>query len=361
MVKFLQAILLTLVLGFTLFAGSHSAEAQLSFDPADYRGRITLSEKKTPYYRTNPLNKPNPKIERLIIVIHGTNRNADKYFSSMVNVVAEARELSRTAVITPQFQTEEDSPQADEYYWSSGGWKQGHYSKPKKEFPRISSFGVVATLIQQCEQESGPFPNLKSVILIGHSAGGQFLNRFAARFPQNTNDFVSEQIIVLNPSSYLYLDNRRKDSKGVFRSWDESPEPYNEYKYGLDKRNGTMSVLTVEKTKNIMSANLIHYLTGTEDVEQDEFLEQSLPAKIQGLNRYDRWYTYREYVALFPDWKANATFQSVPNVGHSSAQMFASRQVIQILFRKSNRPIATPVSPDLALKARSLDSFYQSK
>lgn len=64
------------------------------------------------------------------------------------------------------------------------------------------------------EVESNDYlPNLKNIVLTGHSAGGQYWNRFIA-----ISDFedqikaqrnVSVHYVPMNPGAYLYLSNRR--------------------------------------------------------------------------------------------------------------------------------------------------------
>ena len=305
--------------------------AGTSTDLSEYRGRLTIRGKKCPYYRNFPLNRRNESVTRAIIVIHGTKRNADSYFNNVMKVTRKSKLLSTTAILAPRFQVGEEA-QKDEYYWPNGGWKQGNYSKNKGELGRLSSFGVVVHLLSVLNRQNSPFPNLKRVVLVGHSAGGQFLNRFVSRVPL----LESESAVVMNPSSYLYLDGRRKLDNGKFGIPQISPVEYNKYKYGLLELNDTMKRFDRNQIRETMYSAKVHYLAGTKDNDtKSKHLEKSLPARMQGKQRFDRWKTYREYVQLFPKWKLNATFEAVPNVGHSSGKMLQSSQVQAKLFYSS--------------------------
>ena len=54
-------------------------------------------------YRTFPLNVRNASIHRALIMIHGTNRNADHYFSTATGAAFLAGALNDAVVISPSF------------------------------------------------------------------------------------------------------------------------------------------------------------------------------------------------------------------------------------------------------------------
>lgn len=53
-------------------------------------------------YASYPLARPNPAIRRALIMVHGTNRNADRYFSSALAAAFLAGALQDTIVISPR-------------------------------------------------------------------------------------------------------------------------------------------------------------------------------------------------------------------------------------------------------------------
>src|SRR5262249_51528255 len=53
------------------------------------------------------------------------------------------------------------------------------------------------------------FPNLKLIVVTGHSAGGQFTHRYAAATHVEKQIRIPMRYVVANPSTYLYLDETR--------------------------------------------------------------------------------------------------------------------------------------------------------
>jgi hypothetical protein len=76
----------------------------------------------------------------------------------------------RTIVLAPHFQERSDAA-SDEHWWK-GNWREGG------ESDGVSSYAVVDTLVARLR--NGMFPNLKWIVITGHSAGGQFTQRYAA-------------------------------------------------------------------------------------------------------------------------------------------------------------------------------------
>jgi pimeloyl-ACP methyl ester carboxylesterase len=109
-----------------------------------------------------------------------------------------------TIIIAPHFLTEDDvnthNPGSDVPFWTTDSWKGGDDSLSTSTNPRaahISSFEVVDVIMARLA-DPNVFPNLHSVVLAGHSAGGQFVQRYAAA---NT-ERLPTLYIVANPSSH---------------------------------------------------------------------------------------------------------------------------------------------------------------
>ena len=58
--------------------------------------------KFTNIYASYPLNKPNEKIVRAMIVVHGAGRNANDYFSTGLAAAFLADALQDTIIISPR-------------------------------------------------------------------------------------------------------------------------------------------------------------------------------------------------------------------------------------------------------------------
>lgn len=198
-------------------------------------------------YCTN--NKPGPAV----MVIHGTDRNARDYLGYLADV--------DTLVIAPQFQ---EGPPG--LYWSTG-WREGNRSQDPE---RVSSFEVLDRMVEM----------FHGVAIVGHSAGAQFVTRYAAGTRLQGLTFI-----VANPGSYMYLDETRP-VRG------DCPD-FNDYRYGLDNPNVYMSsgVAPDYPDRNVI------YVLGSRDTKIDANLDTSCEAKRQGRNRYDRGLKFYKHLA----------------------------------------------------------------
>src|SRR5579872_2681414 len=130
-------------------------------------------------YRTHSLDTPNANITRALIVVHGTNRDADNYFRSTLAAAFLAGALDDTALIVPRIASNNlscrDVLAANEVSYSCGGdsWRSGGNSASSD---KITSFDFMDDIMRKLARRQA-FPNLKKIVLAGHSAGGQFVTR----------------------------------------------------------------------------------------------------------------------------------------------------------------------------------------
>jgi hypothetical protein len=164
---------------------------------------------RIPYFADFPVDSVNYDVNKVVVVVHGMDRNAGDYFRSMKKAEAMSSHFTDSVtVVAPQFLEEEDldpNNLDDSYlYWSSG-WKSGSNSKNNSGHPRsarISSYAVMDTLLLHL---AGHLPHLKYIVLTGHSAGAQLVNRYAASSPEADFLFrkygIQIRFIVANPGS----------------------------------------------------------------------------------------------------------------------------------------------------------------
>jgi len=289
---------------------SAAEPCQLSDDGDSCLERLPLAEGAAlPIYRSYPLDEATD-VTKAIIVVHGTGRNADEYYDSVAQT-ADAK----TEVIAPWFQADEDDPADGDAYWTNGdetSWKDGGNAL----FPEgLSSFTATNELLKVLGDKQR-FPNLTKITIVGHSAGGQFVQRYAAggEVPEGT----PVRYVTANPSSYLYFSPERPEST-------DDCDEYNDYKYGLDNMNEYMSGLGAEEIVKRYTSHDVTYLLGEEDVNQDHSIDDSCSAKTQGEHRLARGQFYAKMIKdTYPD--APHTEVLVPGVGHDHGQMFNSEQ-----------------------------------
>ena len=285
-----------------------------------------------PILRTHSLDRGDPRVQTAIIIIHGTTRNHSSNFETMI-LAAQQRDpsLSKTIVIAPKFQIVEDNPTANEPFWTNSGWKKGHLSvTDSKPRPRVSSYSAIEKIIELLSTRSG-FPELREIIVTGHSAGGQVAHRFAAgRKPEETSEHINTRYVVANPSTYLYLGPERFID-GYFSSpiRSECPE-YDYWHYGLKNLNTYMRSTSLDQIRENLVARNVTILIGDQDVDSYQ-LDVSCGANLQGDNRFSRGQNLIRYMdSLFP--ANNHTQKIVSGVAHSGKGMYTSPEGISVLF-----------------------------
>ena len=300
---------------------------------------------KLPYYASHDIEEKNDDIERLVIVVHGTNRNADDYYNNMRGAMLQRPDIKdQTLIIAPQFITEievDDHNLGRDYpYWSSDGWKVGSNSRNESSNPRdirIPSYEVLDSLIMRVVSN---FSNLQTFIFTGHSAGGQLTNRYTASSPifellcQEHN--ISSKSIIANPGSYVYMTDRRR----VEGSMDQFEVPtgcseYNEYSYGLEDLYTYHSRSGASQLKEWYGSREVIYLLGESDNNPNaSTLPSSCRAQLQGDHRLERGLIYYNHIleTFGAEISTHHRLELVPNVGHDNFDMYHSSQGLRELF-----------------------------
>ena len=306
-----------------------------------YYSNIDLSSK------TNIISKPS----KAIIVVHGSQRNADDYYCGIfVAAQIEGYQVTNQdiIIIAPRFMEESDTPNSNELYWTGeedSGWKGGGNSVvPKNNADnQVSSYGAVDTLISLLFIERADlYPNLKNITIVGHSAGGQFVQRYALTSPLTLNATYDMKYVAANPSSFCYLDSRRWFNDEIYRELSANEQAacpgYNAWKYGwsesiipnwkfppyINDQN-----ITFDQVKARYKIRNVTYLHGTNDVCnhelnatcQDGGLDTSCQADLQGVFRLERGINFlRSLMEIYGTYIHRIDF--VPFVGHDHVDMF---------------------------------------
>src|ERR1041385_6782057 len=130
-------------------------------------------------YSTYPLDQRNDQIVRALIVVHGQGRDADNYFRTSLAAAFLANAMTDTIVISPRFASNDggchDALSANEVSWPCGGdsWRSGGTSTNHKS---LTSYDFMDAIVRALTNKAN-FPNLKAIVISGHSAGGQFVTR----------------------------------------------------------------------------------------------------------------------------------------------------------------------------------------
>ena len=292
-----------------------------------------------PYCSNRSLELRDERVQRAVVVLHGTGRNALGYYRAMLDAAAGAGKAHETLVVAPHFLIEEDVAHHglsnDVPFWTNNGWKQGDESLTTASHPRaarISAFTAMDLLLAKLA-EHNLFPNLHRLVLAGHSAGGQYANRYAAA----THERMPTTYVVANPSSYLYMDRLRRivGTLDRFLFQEGLCFDYNRYKYGLEGLNSYMHAIGENTLRSQYGQRRVVYLLGEQDNDpQDDDLDIACAAQAQGFQRLERgtiYYNYLQHVYGPQVYKLH-TKVTVPGVGHSAGAMFTSPEGVRELF-----------------------------
>jgi pimeloyl-ACP methyl ester carboxylesterase len=289
--------------------------------------KVQMGAKKMAAYINRPLDKYDPRVTRAVIVMHGAGGNASAYFDRINNVIPSSMS-DKVVVISPFF-----NPDAPSGEW---GWPDDDF-REAGDSGGISSFTVLDNFIELMRNH-GNFPNLKWVIVTGHSAGGQTTQRYAAFTDVDEKPWPNAQytkFLVANPSSYLYLTKYRNpegDSSWIIPSSDcTDGRGYNEWKYGLDGLYGYTAARGAAYAAAHLPSRQVELLAGTADNFDNGDLDLDCGAMWQGPHRYARAHIFKMYMDKYYPGH-HVTITDVPGVDHDSTAMYASTQGKNALF-----------------------------
>ncbi|MBR8319850.1 MULTISPECIES: alpha/beta hydrolase [Burkholderia cepacia complex] len=305
-----------------------------------------------PVYADHPLDQAAPDVVRVFIVIHGTLRNADAYYASGRQVVEKAGAAGAgTMVVAPQFLTRADirafSLPASTLAWTQEGWKGG---EPARQPSPVSSFAALDALLAYFADRR-LYPSLSTVVVIGHSAGAQLLQRYAVAGREGdalARTGIAVRYVVANPSSYLYFDDERPNADALAGGACPSAT---EWKYGLKAAPPYVASQDVRDLETRYVARRVVYLLGQADTNPyTHFIDRSCAAMAQGPYRLARGLAYFDYLKKrHPDDLAQHVVE-VPGVGHDGLGMFTSACGLAVLFGQAlpqSCPVVAGTAPEL--------------
>ncbi|WP_433768872.1 alpha/beta hydrolase [Pseudomonas putida] len=271
------------------------------------------------------------KIERVLIIVHGRLRNAQTYLQSAEHAAELAGQSATTLVIAPQFLNEMDvaqHPVADTVLrWQGNEWMAGGESTAPF---RLSSFEALDEIVARLSDRQ-QFPDVKQIVIAGHSGGAQVVQRYALLgHDQPALDAAGVQMryVIANPSSYTYFDERRP----VAFNHAACPD-FNRWKYGLTDLPAYGAGETAAQLQEKYLKRDIVYLLGQQDIDPNHpALDKRCEAKAQGPYRLARGRFYFDYLKRLAPQGLNQQLIEVPGVGHNGDGMFTSPEGQKALF-----------------------------
>lgn len=291
-----------------------------------------------PYFSSLPLSAVHTGITRIVVIVHGEQRDAGEYFNDVTTAQGLAGATTTALVIAPQFlNTMDVRDPGNNLPATILGWRVDEYSDGKDaETPApLSAFDVLDSLVASFMNRA-LYPNLKTIVLAGHSGGAQLITRYdivGTGFAAATTAGYDVRFVVVSPSSYLYFDNIRPAGHGTFAPGDASACPsFNSWRYGFTSAPryvGTPNPATVfaqYATENVT------FLSGSLDTDPSGSIDQGCGAEDQGVDRVTRANNYFSYLAFHNGGTPVHSAVTVDGVGHSDSQMLVTPQAVAALF-----------------------------
>ena len=340
-------LLLTLVAAMLLSGVPAAAAPCVTPTPACTEWIAYSDQARSLIYRTYPLEVKNDRLTRALVMVHGAGRDADHYFSTALAAAFLAGALDDTLVIAPRFASNDsggcrDQRAANEVNWPCNGdsWRSGGAALNDAQ---LTSFDFADRILRKLVNK-GVFPNLNTIVVAGHSAGGQFVNRYEMANKVHDSLGVRITYVVANPSSYAYLDANRpaldtgnvcvscpSAKAGEVRPFqDRGCTTYDDWPYGLKRRTGYTAKIPDDQLKKQVAARPTTYLVGEIDILPLGGFDSSCPAMAQGPTRRARGEAFAKYVN--EKYGAQHTLMTVSLCGHNARCMFTADPVRAVLF-----------------------------
>jgi len=355
---------------------------------------ITAATQRTmPYWRApsaKPLGVADPFVTTGVIIHHGSARNGDDYFCSMYNGLLKhfgSASIGTVLLVSPQIYELSDGPSSAELYWDprSGGtpdrnWAWGGNSSAALD-ASLASFSVLDEMLATM-MDKALYPRLSRLLVAGHSAGGQIVQRYALASALQPS--VPLSYFPANPSSYTYVTSSRPALSSPWtcggfcdnttikqRHWSFAPPSkaaaaecpkFDAYGYGLGGGHlpPYLAARGVDAMREAYGKRAVTYLSGESDVCDQPFqsqanctpgcdpydggLDTSCEAYLQGDCRMMRAHAFAQHVqAAYAHEPLFAhKLMSVPGVGHSGCAMFQADATLDAMFSRVSEVAPTP-------------------
>ena len=303
-------------------------------------------------YTSYSLDKRNDRIRRALIMVHGTNRNADHYFATAMSAAFLAGAVDDAVVIAPHLIACADKPEVNEVVWSCSGdsWRSGGAST---SHPDLNSFDFADQILRKLGNKN-TFPNMQAIVVAGHSAGGQFVTRYEMSNRIHDTLGVPVSYVVANPSSYSWPvairptvsgDAEPADAKDgwksesvhtnfTFAAYDATQcQTYNRWPFGLENRvSGYTAKVSDDQLKKQLVSRPTTYLLGQVDTLPLGGFDSSCGAMAQGPTRRARGEAFLKFVNETLGAKHKAII--VSECGHNDRCVYTTDAVLPVIFPK---------------------------
>jgi hypothetical protein len=337
------------------FAAPAVLSSQCVTTPVSCRDFLTIGEgsARALVYRTHPLHVPNQSIRQALVVIHGAERAARFEFRSALAGAFLAGVIENTLIVLPRFTTDDgrsctDSVATNELNFNCDvllrDWRVGGSAINN---PALSAFDVVDAILLTLARKD-LFPNLRSIVVAGHSAGGQFVTLYQTANTVHDRLGVPVSYVVANASAYAYVDDRRPivSMPNATAAAEGNPQPtrfgplrnatecstYSDWPFGLANRHGYASRFSDVHLRQQATRRSVTYLLGERDTSPPGGFFGSCAGIAQGSTRLARGIAFATYMSEAHGAQHKAIV--VEDCGHDARCIYTADQALPALFPK---------------------------
>lgn len=325
-----------------------AVQHEVQYTPIEVLGDIQVSVRDTSdreavllCHASRALGVPYLDVTHVLVVVHGALRNSQVYLNHAQRAAELSGALDSTLIVAPQFLADVDAfpgrplPQGS-MHWDVENWKGGGFSLGPAS---ISSFKAMDCLLRKVTHTTWPTQTADSsaaesgrtVFIVGNSAGGQFVNRYAAvgREPRHLEAIgIRTRFLISNPSTYVYFSADRPVDV-IDRS------EVNRWRYGFDDPVSYVDGTARQYLEEYLSRDVTMILGEEDHNDADLLLVVSPPAMAQGANRLERglnYFHHVEEVARSAGLEVRHQLITLPGVGHDAGDVLAAHPTRELLF-----------------------------
>ncbi|WP_413456730.1 hypothetical protein [Herbaspirillum huttiense] len=329
-----------LLLAAALFLPSTTVPAQSTTPPS----RQALTIGAVPYamavFANADLGQLPSHVVRAVIIVHGVKRNADAYFALGEDLLQRAQLTpGNTLLLAPNFMAHKDPGILPGMpVWGGDAWMQGEASI--RGVKGVTSFAAMDDLLRWLA-DPRRFPDLREIVLIGHSAGAQLMQRHALMSP--VPEILQQaglhlRYVLSSPSSYLYLSPERPQGAGLAIPATGACAGYDDYRYGLGQAPDYLARQHLDARQLFVryAGRDVRYLVGGRDVDPaHRYLDRSCAAALQGPTRLARQLAYlddEQFLAKRWQVQVQHPQQVIPDAAHGASRLYRSPLALAMIF-----------------------------
>lgn len=175
----------------------------------------------------------------------------------------------------------------------------------------FSSFDVIDRIFAKLADRK-LYPNLKKVVLVGFSAGGQFVSRYAAVGRGKVRRGVKVEYAAMSGSTYLFFN------------------PDSPWHYGLAGRPRYCADMPEKKIMSNLCSRRVFYACG--ELDNDcRAGDRCQPAMEQGASRRERFENLQKHIHAYPEWEKMVSFHLIPGIAHDAGKAYSDPDFVKFV------------------------------